>query len=198
MAEIASLRVGEVCLFQAHEERFQEHLQLRTTNNDSFIKRVRRKNLVYGEHILFSQTVKVMQWAISRRSKQPDFGRDSTLFLNDEFQPYDKQTKSGNRNQQIPNAFTRLLKRVKRDGEEISTLSFGKLRKTAGDLVRRFSTGEISSVFLCHGKTVKTDSLLKHYTNRPFGKVFETIREVKQYLEPVFAAAGKDPFDDQE
>ena len=53
VAEIASLLVGEVVLFKGHEERHQEILGYPTTNADSFIKRIRRKNSVYGEHILF-------------------------------------------------------------------------------------------------------------------------------------------------
>lgn len=198
MAEIASMLVKEACLFEAHEDRYQEYLAYRTTNSDSFIKRVRRKNKIYGEHILFPQTVQAIQWATARRSTQPNFTPDSILFLNDEFHPYDKQTKSGNRNQQIPNAFARLLKRVEKGGNEISRLSFGKLRKTSGDLVRRFSTGEIASVFLCHRKTVGSDSLVKHYTNRPLGKVFEAIRKVEEFLAPVFEAAGENPFEIEE
>jgi hypothetical protein len=194
VAEIASLLVSEVVLFRGHSERHQEILGYQTTNADSFIMRIRRKNSVYGEHILFPQTVAAMQWALQRRRKHPDFRPESILLLNDKGIPYNQPTKGDNRNQQIPNCFAALVRRVKRDDPEFPTLSFGKLRKTAGDLIRRFAGGEIHAVFMCHGQPVATDNLTDLYSNRPFGKVFKAIREVQEYLQPVFAAAGAVPF----
>ena len=38
-----------------------------STNKDSFIKRIRRKNGVYGEFLLFPQTVEAIQWVLKRR-----------------------------------------------------------------------------------------------------------------------------------
>ena len=194
VAEIASLLVGEVILFRGHDERHQEILGYQTTNADSFIKRIRRKNGVYGEHILFPQTVAAMQWALQRRSKHPEFRPESVLLLNDKGIPYDRPTKGDHRNQQIPNRFAELVRRVKRDHPDFPSLSFGKLRKTAGDLIRRFADGEIHAVFMCHGQPVATDNLTDVYSNRPFGKVFKVIRGVQEYLQPVFAAAGAVPF----
>lgn len=196
-AEIATLLVSEVMLREAHKPRFQEILGHKTTDEDSFIKRIRRKNGVYGEFLLFPQTVQGIEWALSRRRKQNDFSKQSQLLLNDNGEPFDKPTKSGNRNQQIPNYFARLIKRITDDDNEIRNLSFGKLRKTASDLVRRFSGGEVAGVFLCHGSAVKSDDLSDVYTNRPFGRVFEALREVQSYLTPVFDAAGPNPFDTQ-
>ena len=157
-------------------------------------KEVLKCPLVYGEFILFRQTVQGIQWAIDLRQTRPNFRPDAALFVNENGNPYDTPTASGNRNQQIPNSFGRLLRRIRRNGHEIRGLSFGKLRKTAGDLIRRHSNGEISAVFLCHGKAVKSDALADCYTNRPFGRVFEAIRTVEDYLAPVFAAAGDNPF----
>ena len=195
MAEIASLLTGEVVLFQAHEARHQEILHYTTTNSDSFIKRIRRKNGVYGEHILFPQTVEAMQWALNRRNKQPKPTSDAPLLLNEkDAQPYDRPTKGGNRNQGIPNRFADLIRRIRIDHEQFPPLSFGKLRKTAGDLIRRFSDGEIFGVFMCHGQPVATDDLADVYSNRPIGKVFGAIREVQEFLQPMFNAAGPSPF----
>jgi hypothetical protein len=70
-AEIASLTVGEVSLCTAHEPRHQEVLGFKSTDADSFIKRLRGKTGVYGEHILFPQTVQAIEWAMARRQKQP-------------------------------------------------------------------------------------------------------------------------------
>jgi hypothetical protein len=194
VAEIASLTVGEVCLFQAHSPREQELLHYETTDRDSFIKRVRPKSGVYGEFILFPQTVQAMQWALARRRRQPGFGPEAPLLLNARGERYDKPTSSGNRNQQIPNRFAALRARVRKDGHEMSDLSFGKLRKTSADLVRRFSDGEIAGVFLFHGRPVQTDDLADVYTNRPFGKMFAAIRRVEEHLQSVFEAAGPEPF----
>jgi hypothetical protein len=194
MAEIASLLVGEVVLFKAHENRHQEILNYATTNADSFIKRIRRKNTVYGEHILFPQTVEAMQWALERRKKHPDFSDNAVLLLNDGGVPYDRPTKGNHRNQQIPNRFAVLIKRIQEQHADFPSLSFGKLRKTASDLIRRFADGETNAVFLCHGQPVATDNLADVYSNRPFGRVFEAIRKVQEYLRPVFDAAGLTPF----
>ena len=58
--------------------------------------------------------------------------------------------------------------------------------------MRNVASGEIASVFLCHGHPVRTDDLLDLYTNRPFGKVFEAMKEVEMRLKPFFDAAPAD------
>ena len=63
-------------------------------------------------------------------------------------------------------------------------LSYGKLRKTAASLIRRFADGEVAGVFLAHGQPVESDDLLEIYSNRPFGKVFDALRRVGEYLQP--------------
>ena len=193
-AEIATLLIDEVRFHSAHAKLHQELLGFETTERDSFIKRVRRKNGVYGEFILFPQTVAGLQWALERRRAQPKFSTEARLLLNENCEPFDKPTKNGNQNGQIPNAFARLLARIRADDNEIRSLSFGKLRKTAGDLIRRLSDGEVMAVFHCRGQAVATDDLADVYSNRPFGKVFAAIRKAQEYLEPVFDAAGPDPF----
>jgi hypothetical protein len=193
-AEIASLLVGEVELFKAHSVRHREILDYETTDEDSFIKRIRRKSGVYGEHILFPLTVEGIEWGLERRGEFPNFAQEARLILSEKGTPLDKQTKGGNANQNIPNHWQRLIKRIQDDENEIRPLSFGKLRKTASDLIRRMSTGEVAGVFECHGTPVKEDNLSDAYTNRPFGKVFQAIRDVQEYLTPVFRAAGKTPF----
>ena len=98
---------------------------------------------------------------------------------------------------QVPNRLGNLIRRVRNSGEEIRSLSFGKLRKTAGNLIRQFADGEVAGVFLSHGQPVRTDDLLDVYSTRPFGRVFKAIRDVEKYLEPMFSAAGPDPFADR-
>jgi len=193
-AEIATLLVGEVHLRKPHKERFQGILGFDFSSDDSFIKRHRRKTGVYGEHLLFPQTVEAVEWALKRRRRQPRFRQTARLLLTDKAEPYDKLTKGGNPNQRVPNMFSRLIRRVRDDGNDIRSLSFGKLRKTAGDLVRQFADGEVAGVFLLHGQPVNADNLLDVYTSRPFGKVFAAIRQVQDHLQPMFKAAGPTPF----
>ena len=75
-------------------------------------------------------------------------------------------------------------------------LSFGKLRKTAGNLIRMEADGEVAGVFLCHGTPVKSDDLLDVYTNRPFPKVFNAIDIVEQRLSQLWTSV-EDPFPDR-
>ncbi len=193
-AEAATLCVEELWLWTPHSKRHQEILNFTSTKEDSFIKRPRRKTGVYGEFLLFEHTVRGIEWALQRRKKQPDYKSQSRLLLNSNDAPYDRPTKSGNASQQIPNLFRRLLDRIEVDETSISRLPFKMLRKTGGDLVKRFSDGEIKGVFLCHGHPVESDDLDDVYTSRSFGKVFHALRDVEQYLEPMFAAAGPEPF----
>lgn len=193
-AESASLLVGEVHLRTAHSERHQEIMNFESTPADSFIKRVRRKSGVYGEFLVFDQTVQGIEWALDNRKKQAGHGRGARLLVNGKGEPYDKPTKRGNANQQIPNMFVRLFKRIEDNRIKIKRRPFKILRKTAGDLVKRFSDGEVKGVFLCHGEPVRSDHLDDAYTTRPFGKVFRALRDVEAYLQPMFAAAGQSPF----
>ena len=196
-AEIATLRVGEVRLFKGHTAREQELLGYKTTDEDSFIKRVRPKNGVYGEHILFPMTVEGIQWAIKRRKRQPDFSREARLLLTRNGTPLDQPTRGGHFNATIPNHLVRLIKRIQDDGHSIRPLSFGKLRKTASQLIKLHSDGEVMGVFDYHGKPVKTDALTDAYSNRPFGRVFKAIWDVQEYLTPLFEEAGLSPFEPQ-
>jgi hypothetical protein len=76
-------------------------------------------------------------------------------------------------------------------------LSYGKLRKTGANLVKRFSDGEVAAVFLCHGQAVKVDDLADVYTDRPFGKLFNALRMVEELLQPMFAAVPAIPFPEE-
>lgn len=193
-AESASLLVGEVFLRTPHSPRHQEMLGVKLAPADSFIKRIRRKSGVYGEFLLFAETVRGLEWAISARKRLGIIKPEDRLLLNSNGQPLDKATIGGNSNKQIPNRFARLLQRIKDNNHSISALPVKMLRKTGGDIVKRFSDGEIGAVFLCHGKPVASDDLSDVYTTRPFGKLFSKLRDVENYLSPVFEVGGENPF----
>ena len=195
--EIATLTIGETFLHQALPADEQEVFGFASTNADSFVSLVRNKTTIVGKFLLFPQTVQMLEWALARRFRFPNPTADQPAILNANGKPLDHRSKSGNPSRQILNTFTRLQERILADDNEISRLPFKHLRKTSGDLIRRFSDGEIAGVFLLHGSPVKTDKLSDVYTNRPFGKVYEAIRRVEEYLQPVFAEAGDFPTQEQ-
>lgn len=195
IAESATLLVEEVYLNSPHSARYREVLDFPSTAEHSFIRRFRHKNGVYGDFLLWNGTVQGVEWALRRRRKQPDFGPQARLLLNGKGQPFDCLTKGGNPSRQIPNMFTRLKNRIHDDGAALSDLPFKALRKTGGDLVKRFSDGETMGVFHCRGTIdERKDDLADVYATRNFGKVFRALEEVEKYLAPMFAAAGPEPF----
>ena len=192
-AESGTLTCNQVFLHQSHPRAAQ--IGFESTPQDSFIRRVRLKSKVYGEHLLWPQTVAAIQWAFAKRQKIGKLTPASLLLVSDRGEPLFHETKGGNYSKRIQNLWqSGLMKRIRMDYPEFRTLSFGKLRKTAGNLIKRFSDGETAGVFLCHGSPVKTDALSDVYTNRDFAKLFAAIRKVQDYLQPMFDAAPKDLF----
>jgi hypothetical protein len=156
------------------------------------IKRVRHKSGVYGEWTLWPETVQAIEWyrRYSRpKSEAPEF------LLTKKGVPLSARSKNGNHSREIQNAWNRLIARIHKDEEHkgFRKLSFNKLRKTAGNLIRRAASGEIARTFLCHGKPVKDDPLSEIYGNRDFRRVFKALRRVHKHLASVFAAVAE-PF----
>ena len=188
--EMATLRWEEVHLFTAHEDRLQPFLGAGTTDADSFIKRLRQKNTVYGEWLLFPQTVQGLEW-LARKKQTRD---QKYVLLKQNGETYFKRTKGGNRSSQLPSRFLANVDRAIELGRSVRRLSIGKLRKTSGNLVRQFGDSEQYSIFHTHKQSVRGDTLADFYSNRVFGKLIATQREIYEYLRPVFEAAGADPF----
>ena len=112
---------------------------------------------------------------------------DSLLVLSEDGTPLVKQTASGNRASRIASLWNAdLTRRIRKSKTEFRSLSFNKIRKTAGNMIRDLSDGEVAGVFLCHGEPVRSDTLIDIYTNRPFAKVFKAIRLARERLQPVF------------
>ena len=176
-------------------KRQQEVFGFTSTDADSFVSLVRNKTTIVGKFLLFDQTVKILEWVMARRLKQKNPAPDQPAILNSKGMPLDKRSVKGNPSRQIPSAFARIHKRIIDDGNEITKLPFKHLRKKAGDLIRRFSDGEVAGVFLLHGSPVTTDKLSDVYTNRPFGKVYDAIQRVEEYLQPIFEEASDPTFE---
>lgn len=191
-AESGSLLRNQVFLRQQHP--FAKLLHYDSSGDDSFIKRIRIKSSVYGEWKLWPLTVQALEWAMARC---PDQSPTGLLLRSRQGKSLIAPTKGGNHSSRIGNGWFNLIGRLQKDHQTFPERSFGKLRKTAGNLIRRFSDGEISGVFLCHGQPVESDSLQDIYTNRPFGKVFDAIDELGKYLQSLFTAV-ENPFPAEE
>ncbi len=142
------------------------------------IKRVRRKSNVYGEFALWPETQAGLAWWGRVR---PDSG--VLLMVTAAGNAYDRQ--------RIANTWAGLRDRIERETGTAPAwwLPFKHLRKTAAQLVRRQSDGEVAGVFLSHGQPVASDDLADVYSNRPFDKVATALQQVRKQLKPMFAAA---------
>lgn len=154
-----------------------------------WIKRLRYKTFVYGEWKLWPETVAALKWYEERRPAS----KESALFVTKSGRSLMATTKSNNRTTIIAKAWDNLYDRVLKDHDNFPKLSFNKLKKTAGNLIKRLSDGETAGVFHCRGRTVKTDDLQDRYTDRDFAKVHDTIDQMRTFLAPMFARVS-DPF----
>ena len=179
-AEVASLETADVHLRRKHPH--ERELGWESSPEDSWIFFVRHKTGVYGEYKLWPETVRAIEWWLRQRAEIAADSNKTTFLVNRNGQRYDAPTKGNHANFQIPNSWFRLTTRIRKKDSGFRALSFNKLRKTAGNLVRQAADGEVAAVFLCHGTPVKADDLLDLYTNRPFAKVFATIDSVGERL----------------
>jgi hypothetical protein len=183
-AEIASLEMAEVFVRCQHPHAAE--VGCKTSADDSWIMRVRQKTGVYGEFKLWPETVDAIEWWLRERKNIDVERHTTTLLVNGNGQRFDTPTKGNHTNFQIPNRWFALTERIRKVEPGFRMLSFNKLRKTAGNLIRLGAGGEIAAVFLCHGTPVRADVLLDVYTNRPFVKVFEAIDNLGQRLRPLW------------
>ena len=178
-SEIVNLQTAEVHLDLPHGHYTKNGKPI----VGSWIKQCRNKTGVYGEWKLWPETVEAIKWFLARRK-----GNAGELVVTEAGRPINGSTKGGNRIQTIPNLWTKLTRRIQKDHSDFPSLSFNKLRKTAQNIIRKLSNGELAGIFGCRGKPVATDDLLDVYTDRPFFKVFKAQRKARKYLSPMFAA----------
>jgi hypothetical protein len=185
-AELASLEMADVLLHQKHPH--EHDVGFPSTSNDSWIIRVRHKSGVYGEWKLWPETVNALDWWLRQRSEIAAGQGIQNLLITNTGHRIDLPTKGNNQNSLITNRWWELLRRVRKDQPSFRCLSFGKLRKTSGNLIRSVAGGEIAAVFLCHGIPLGSDELLDVYTNRPFAKVFSALENIGERLRPIWTA----------
>ena len=184
IAEISTLSVDELHLHRCHPN--ANLLGITSTDTDSWIMRIRHKSGVYGEWRLWSHTARMMQWALNRRREIGTKG--NTLLPTDNGTAFNAPTRTGNKSSRIPNLWNNLYRTAHKETPDLHKLPFKFLRKTAANMIRQQSDGEVSGVFLCHGKPVKEDGLSDAYSNRPFARLFTAIARVGELLQPLWDA----------
>jgi hypothetical protein len=172
--------LGLNCGFAQSEFCSLRHDEIRRQEQPPVIKRIRRKNMVPGVFVLWPETLRAIDW-LGAHFPQPANGNEPYVMITSRGGVFDRM--------QLANSWNRLLEQVCQTIPKFRRLSFKHLRKTAGQLVRNRSDGEVCGVFLCHGKAVRTDDLADAYSNRPFAKVTAASQQVRQDLEPMFDAA---------
>jgi hypothetical protein len=160
--------------------------------DERFVLYSRNKSKVYGEFLLWPQTVEVIRWAIQRRDRivqEKGLKYRNLLITKNGALFYRLTSGSKNRSQIFGNKWNSLISRVQKNEDGFPYFPFSSLRDTASDLVRQLAGGEASATFLMHGQPVKEDDLIDLYTKRPFGNVFHALRQLQEDLKPVFDAA---------
>lgn len=199
-AEQGTLRFDHLFLDRPHPhtDMIREKTGFDLRPDDRFVLYSRNKSKVYGEFMLWPQTLDGLRWAVARHRRICNRKKieSSQLLLTDRGIPFFRRTQSTkNRSQIFINKWAALVKRIRKDHSDFPRYSFTTLRDTAADRIRHIAGGEVAAVFLMHGKPVKKDDLLDLYTNRPFGDVFKALRQIEQELKPVFDAAPSDPWE---
>ena len=199
-AEQGTLRFDHLFLDRPHPhaDTIREKTGFNLQPEDRFVLYSRNKSKVYGEFLLWPQTLDGLQWAVARQKRicARQKIETSQLLLTEQGIPFFRRTESKkNQSQIFGNKWAALIKRIRKDHPDFPRYSFTTLRDTAADLIRHIAGGEVAAVFLMHGKPVKKDDLLDLYTNRPFGEVFKALRQLEQDLKPFFDAAPTDAWE---
>ncbi len=184
-AELGRLVEGDFFLLRAHQ--FADKLGFDSTNEDSFLSYFRPKTEVFGEWLLWPETVQMVQWGVARAKRL----KTDLLFVWDTGKPMYVEALA-NPQSGFANVWNRLIKRVHKSDKSFPPLPFGTLRDTLPDVLRHKYSDDLASLGLAHGSPSKADSLLECYANKPFGRLHNALRQLRNYFAPVFNAV-KDP-----
>lgn len=207
-AEFGRVEWGDVFLRQGHPWH-KQGLRIDTSSEDNWCGFLRPKSGVLGWWLLWPETVELLDWWRSETTK--NLGREPVsndrVLLTKEGTPLYRD-ESRNAQTGFANMWNRLLDRHEKFATEAEILAhrlpFGTLR----DQLPNWLGGEqtkalVASVALCHGIPHEGDKLLyKHYSNRPWKALFESQREFRDHLRPMFAEvpnllAEPDPIGDR-
>lgn len=180
-AEVGRLITNEVLL--RHEHEYAERLHFATTAKDSFIRFMRPKSGMFGEWLLWQETADILEWGVRRAEKLGTsflVTRESGVML--------YQEKNQNPQAGFANRWKKLIKRIQKEDSEFPYLPFGSLRDTLPDVLRHRYSDDLASICLAHKTVYKPDNLLEAYGNKPFGRLHNAIRELRDHFEPMLSA----------
>jgi len=193
-AEFGRVEWGDILLHQEHPW-VKKGLTLESSSQDSWCGFLRPKSGVLGWWLLWPETVALLEWWRAEITKT--LGREPRLtervLLTGKGTPLYRD-ESRNAQTGFANLWTRLHKRVEKnasnDDQIEEKLPFGTLRDQMSDwLGGEQAKALVASVALAHGIPHSGDKLLyRHYSNRPWRALFESQREYREHLFPMFAA----------
>lgn len=191
-AEVGRVQWEDLYLNQDHPWR-EEGLNI--WEGGDWVGFLRPKTDVLGWWLLWPETVKLLlEWKQQcRQSLNREVSSEDSLIIRSSGLPLygsSKNAQSG-----FANAFERLKKRCKRVGHPVADLPAGTLRNQFSDWCGgEEANATIAAVALSHGLPHKGDKLLyKHYSNRPWRRLFEKQMEYREHCRVVLAAIGEEP-----
>ncbi|QDU96228.1 hypothetical protein Pla8534_40470 [Lignipirellula cremea] len=191
-AEVGRVQWEDIYLDQDHPWRSEG---LNVWEGGNWTGFLRPKTDVLGWWLLWPETVGLLlEWKEQCRSI---FGRevapDDTLIVRESGAPLYGMNKNGQ--SAFYNQFDRLKKQCKRLGFPVAALPPGTLRNQFSDWCGgEEADATVASVALSHGIPHKGDKLLyKHYSNRPWKRLFEKQQEYREYCRPVLDAIKEKP-----
>ena len=191
-AEIGRVQWEDIFLDQDHPWRAEG---LNIWEGGNWTGFLRPKTDVLGWWLLWPETVELLlAWrehccSILGREVKPE----DILIMRDSGAPLYGTNKNGQ--SAFYNQFERLKKKCERLGFPVADLPPGTLRNQFADWCGgEEADATIASVSLAHGIPHKGDKLLyKHYSNRPWRRLFEKQNEFREYCRPVLNAITEVP-----
>lgn len=189
-AEIGRVEWDDIFLHQEHPWKAQG-LKLETSEDDCWCGFTRPKSDVLGWWLLWPETVQLLEWwrGECKKNLRREPRSNERILLTQTGAPLYRD-ESRNAQSSFSNAWRRLRQRIKSQDPEANTpdLPFGTLRNQMPDwLGGEQANALVASVALCHGIPHKGDKLLyRHYANRPWASLFQSQREFRHHLRPMF------------
>lgn len=182
-AEIGRLLADEVLLNHHHE--YADRLHFKTTLEDSFIRLMRPKTKVFGEWLLWPETAEVLRRAISRARNE---GGKYIVCRQGGHPLYNEA--SSNPQAAIAKRWSALIEKASKDDPRLPVLPYGTLRDTIPDKLRHMGQDTLASMCLAHGTPFKGDSLLDCYGDKPYGRLHDALRHLRDFYSPIFCVAA--------
>jgi hypothetical protein len=183
------------CGFSKRELATLQQGEIVTRKDGKYIARYRHKTDVYGEWLLWEETIQALDYLQQHK-------KDGSPFVLTKIRggSLDGTTASGNESPVIRAHWDRLMKRIKKDDPSFYRLPYSFLRKTGATLIRRLAkkrATELASMYLSHGERRDSDDPnLSYYAGRHWRLLHRELLRMRSKLQSVFNAV-KNPWSGQ-